>query len=145
MLQDTREQLQASLSIATIGIVGTFMATAILGVKREVQVLLLIPVSVAAAYYIALRPGRLLDPLIAFATVKLAVEVLLRGQLIFALDSIAAVLALIVIAAAPARSVLTGARTVVALAGLLAAMGLLQTRRVAPKPPCSTSWRRWGS
>jgi hypothetical protein len=124
-----------AISGATIGVVasalliyasGSFMATALLGLKRELEVLLLIPVGVAAAYYLVSRPGRLLDPLICFAVVKLATEVALRGQVLYVLDGIAAVLALAVLVCAPTRSLDMGARFVVAIAGIFALIALAQ-------------------
>ncbi len=123
------------ISVATIGVLasalliyasGSFMATALLGLKREVEVLLLVPVAAAASYYLVSRPSRLFDPLIGFAFIKLMTEVALRGQWLYALDSVAAVLALIVLVCAPAKSLHTGAKFVVALAGIFAVMGLVQ-------------------
>lgn len=105
---------------------GAFMATAILGYKREIEGVLLIPIAVAAANYVASRPTSLLSPLICFAAIKLVTEVALRGQWVFVLDNATTMLALIVLACAPRRSMEIGARFVVTLAGIWALMALIQ-------------------
>jgi len=105
---------------------GSFLVAEVFGVKRYLQILLMLPIAVVASYYLLARPGRLLDPLICFVIVKTATEVALRGQWLYLLDDIAALLALIVLFAAPIRSVETGARLVVWLAGILSAMALVQ-------------------
>jgi hypothetical protein len=132
---DERSAPPIAISVATIAVVASalliyisqaFLVAEMLGVKRELQVLLIIPVAVAACYYFVSRPGRLLDPLILFSIVKLVTEIALRGQWSYILDSLAAVLALTVLACAPARTFETGAKFVVTLAGILALMALLQ-------------------
>ena len=132
---DERSASSPHISVATIGVVasalliyvsGSFLIAAIFGVKRELEVLLLIPVGLAAAYYLVSRPSRLVDPLICFAVVKLITEVAFRGQLLYVLDSGAAVLALVVLVCVPAKSLNIGARLVVTLAGILALMALVQ-------------------
>ena len=105
---------------------GSFLAAGMLGVKRELQAFLMIPVAAAACYYFVSRPGRLLDPLICFSIVKVMTEIALRGQLSYVLDSLAALFALTVLACAPAKSFETGAKFAVMLAGILALMALIQ-------------------
>jgi hypothetical protein len=120
---------------ATVGVVaaafliyvsGSFLVAEVFGVKRYLQILLMLPIAVVASYYLLARPGRLFDPLICFVIVKTATEVALRGQWLYLLDDIATLLALIVLFAAPIRSIETGARLVVWLAGTLSVMALLQ-------------------
>lgn len=105
---------------------GSFLIAEVFGVKRYLQILLMLPIAVVAAYYLLIRPGRLFDPLICFVIVKTATEVALRGQWLYLLDDIAALLALIVLFAAPIRSIQIGATLVVWLAGMLSVMALVQ-------------------
>jgi hypothetical protein len=123
------------ISLATIAVVssalliyvsGTFLVAGMLGIKRELQAVLTVPIALAAAYYVVSRPSRILDPLILFSIVKLGTEIALRGQLSYVLDGLAAVFALTVLASVPARSFEIGARFTVILAGILALMGLVQ-------------------
>lgn len=126
---------RTAISTATIAVVAAalliyvsqaFLIAEMLGVKRELQALLIIPIAIAAAYYFVSSPGRLLEPLICFSMVKLATEIALRGQWSYILDSLAAVFALTVLTCAPARSFEVGAKFVVMLAGILALMALVQ-------------------
>lgn len=105
---------------------GSFLLAEILGVKREAQALLLIPIAIAASYYLVSRPIRLLDPLIGFVILKTATEVILRGQWLYIFDNLATLFVLIVLRSAPPKSFARGAKFVVSLAGILALMGLLQ-------------------
>ena len=132
---DERSASPFAISVATIAVVasgllvyvsGTFLVAGMLGIKRELQALLIVPIAVAASYYVVSRPNRLLDPLILFSIVKLGTEIALRGQLSYVLDGLAAIFALTVLAAAPARSFETGAKVTVMLAGILALMALIQ-------------------
>ena len=128
---DGRSAPALGISVATIAVVasalliyvsGAFLVAGMLGIKRELQALLIVPIAVAASYYFVSRPSRLLDPLILFSIVKLGTEIALRGQLSYVLDGLAAVFALTVLACAPARSFETGAKFTVMLAGILALM-----------------------
>jgi hypothetical protein len=103
-----------------------FLLTEVFGVKRPAQFFLMIPIAVAGCYYFVSRPGRLLDPLICFSIVKLVTELALRGQPSYLLDGVASIFALMVLTCAPARSFEIGARIVVAFAGIMALMALIQ-------------------
>lgn len=105
---------------------GSFLVAEVFGVKRYLQLLLMLPIAVVASHYVLVRPRRLFNPLICFVIVKTAIEVALRGQWLYLLDDIATLLALTVLFAAPARSVHTGATLVVWLAGILSVMALVQ-------------------
>lgn len=126
---------RVAVSLTTFAIVASalmiyisqaFLATSILGIKRELQAGLIIPIALAACYYIVAQPGRLTNPLIAFSIVKLGTEFALRGQWSYILDSLAAVFALVVLVSAPARSFEIGIKFLVRFAGILALMALVQ-------------------
>src|SRR5205823_1686851 len=103
-----------------------FQLADVFGVKRIAQVLLMLPIGAVASYFIVSRPARLVDRLILFSLAKLGAEIALRGRWSYVLDSICAVLALIVLGCVPARSFDTAARVLVAVSGILALMALLQ-------------------
>jgi hypothetical protein len=105
---------------------GSFLVAEIPDAKREVQTLLVLVIAVAASFYLVSRPGRLLNPLTLFAIAKLITEIALRGQWTYVLDSLAAVLAMMVISCAPARSIEAGAKAIVTTAGIFAFMGIAQ-------------------
>jgi hypothetical protein len=130
-----RSTPRAAVSLATFAIVASalliyvsqaFLATSILGIKRELQAALIIPISLAACYYIVSQPRRLINPLIAFSIVKLGTELALRGQVSYILDSLASAFALVVLVCAPARSFEIGVKFLVRFAGILALMALVQ-------------------
>lgn len=123
------------VSVTTVAIVASalliyvsqaFLLTEMLGIKRLSQAVLIIPIAVAACYYFVSRPGRLLDPLIGFALVKLVTEMALRGQASYILDSLASVFALMVLACAPEESFEAGVKFLVTFAGIMALMALIQ-------------------
>lgn len=103
-----------------------FLVSEILGIKRELQAVLIIPIALAACYYLVAQPGRLIDPLVGFSIVKLGTELALRGQWSYILDSLASAFALVVLASAPARSFEIGVKFLVRFAGILALMALVQ-------------------
>jgi hypothetical protein len=113
-------------AVLLVYVSGSFLVADLAGVKRELQVLLIAPLVLAAAYYWINRPARLLDPLVAFVIVKTVTEVFLRGEMIWILDSVAALLALTVIFAAPAASVRKGGDLLVRVVGAFALLALLQ-------------------
>lgn len=124
-----------AISLATIAAVAaalltyvssSFQIAEIFGIKREVQVLLILPIATAASYYFVSRPAQLLEPLILFSIVRLGTEIALRGQLSYVLDSLSVVLALVVLNRAPERSFQTAAAVLVAAAGILAFMAIVQ-------------------
>jgi hypothetical protein len=131
------------ISVTTIAVVASalliydsqaFMAAEMLGMKRESQALLIIPIAVVAAYFFVSTPARLLNPLIGFCIVKLATEIALRGQWSYILDSLAAIFALTVLICAPAKSFEAGAKFVVTLATIWALMALIQWVALAMYP-----------
>jgi hypothetical protein len=134
------------VSVATISLVaaallvyvaGSFLVAELMGIKRELEGLLLMLVAVAASYFLVSRPERLFNPLVLFALIKLAVEIGLRRDVLFALDGLATVLALVVVVAAPARSFEVAARSLVVFAGVFALMGLVQWTMLAVDPQLS--------
>jgi hypothetical protein len=131
------------MSVATVAVVASalliyvsqaFLIAEILGIKRLMQVLLIVPIAVAACYYFVSRPGRFFDPLIGFAMVKLATEIALRGQLSYILDSLASVFALMVLACAPAESFKVGVKFLVTFVGIMALMSLIQWAMIIEDP-----------
>ena len=113
---------RATVSLTTFAIVASalliyvsqaFMLSSILGIKRELQAILIIPIALAACYYIVSQPGRLAHPLICFSIVKLGTELALRGQWSYILDSLASAFALVVLVCAPARSFEIGVKFLV--------------------------------
>jgi hypothetical protein len=105
---------------------GSFVIAQILDVKRPLEGILTAPVAIAAAYYWVNRPRRLWDPLLGFVLVKTVVEIALRGEWIWVLDDLATLLGLSVVLCAPARCVITGAKTLTTVAGVFAVMALVQ-------------------
>lgn len=126
---------RAAVSVTTFAIVASalliyvsqaFLLSSILGIKRELQAILIIPIALAACYYIVSQPSRLAHPLIGFSMVKLGTELALRGQWSYILDSLASAFALVVLVCAPARSFEIGVKFLVRFAGILALMALVQ-------------------
>lgn len=120
---------------ATVGLVaaalltyvsGSFLLAEAFGIKRYVQIILILPLATVALRYLIARPGRLFEPLLCFVILKTVNEIALRGQWVYVLDNLGTLLALIAIFAAPPESVATGAKVVVRLAGVLAVMALVQ-------------------
>lgn len=124
-----------SFSLATVAMVaaalliyvsGSFLVAELLGAKRLAQFVLIVPLSLVAAHYWVSKPGRLLDPLVGFVLVKLATELVFRGEIVWVLDALATLLAITVILSAPESSFRRGATVVVVLAGTFALMALVQ-------------------
>jgi hypothetical protein len=105
---------------------GSFLVAEVYGIKRFLEIILIVPIAIAALRYLISRPGRLFEPLSCFVIIKTVTEVVLRGQWLYVLDDFAALLALTAVFAAPAENVAAGAKLVVRLAGLLAVMALVQ-------------------
>jgi hypothetical protein len=132
------------ISFATVAVVAAailiyvsqaFLLSEMLEIKRPLQAILIVPVAVAASYYIVSRPGRLIvDPLVGFALVKFGTEIALRGQLSYLLDSLASAFGLIVLSCAPRRSFEVGAAFLVRLAGIMALMALIQSVLIFQDP-----------
>ena len=123
------------VSLATVGLVasalltyvsGSFLLAEVFGIKRYLQIILILPLATVSLRYLIARPGRLFEPLVCFVIVKTVTEIALRGQWLYVLDDLGALLALIAIFAAPTESVATGAKVLVRLAALLAVMALVQ-------------------
>jgi hypothetical protein len=123
------------ISVATLGAVATallvyvsssFQLADIFSAKRVLQVALIVPIGAVASYFVVSRPSRLLDPLILFAIAKLGTEAVLRGRFSYVLDSVSAVLALIVVGCVPVKSFDIAIRVIVTASGVLALMALLQ-------------------
>jgi len=138
----------ATVSLTTFAMVASalliyvsqaFLASEILGIKRELQAILIIPIALAACHYIVSQPRRLVDPLIFFSMVKLGTELALRGQWSYILDSLASAFALLVLACAPARSFEISVKFLVRFAGILALMALVQWVMLIHDPTLSKS------
>jgi hypothetical protein len=120
----------ASLAVVAAAILvyvsGTFLIAEALGIKRVLQAVFAVPIVLMATYYLALRPRRLLDPLIGFVALKTVAEIAFRGTALDLFDDVATLFALSVISAASPRATAQGVRLVTALAGVLALMALVQ-------------------
>lgn len=125
----------AGVSVATMALIaaviliyvsGSFHLTEILGIKRQLQVALVLPLMVVGAYYAAWRPERMYEPLLCFVLIKAIVEVALRRDGLYILDNLTTLCALIVIFCAPPRNFEAGAKMLVVFAGTMALMALLQ-------------------
>jgi hypothetical protein len=118
--------IAAMMAVVLIYVSGSFVVAEIVGAKRSLQVILIVPLAIVAAYYWIHRPRHLIEPLIVFVLVKTAAEIFYRGQWIWMLDGLATLFALSVLFCAPRRSVETAARLVVIIAGVFALMALVQ-------------------
>jgi hypothetical protein len=105
---------------------GPFLLAQILGIRRVTELALLVPIGGAAAYYLWWQPRLLRHPLILFALVKLVLEIFWRSNFLYVSEACASLAGLIVVWGVGRRSLRIGARVVVALATLLAVMGLLE-------------------
>jgi hypothetical protein len=105
---------------------GSFRLAELLGVKRQVEGVLLMPVCVAGVLYILMRPRLLLNPLVAFAIIKLVTELAWRSNVLYVSEGIAVVATSCVILAAPPRAVRVGACVLVGIAATFAAMAAVQ-------------------
>ena len=127
--------LGAVAAVLLIYVSSSFQLADVFGVKRQAQVLLIVPIGAVAAYFVVSLPRWLLDPLIFFAVLKLVTEIVMRGaRPSFVVDSICAVLACAVIACVPTRSFETAARILVIFSGLLALMAFVQMLLIANYP-----------
>lgn len=138
-----------SISLASMGLVaaalliyttGNFGVADIFSGKRVCEGILMVPLGVTAAYYWVHKPRCFLDPLVWFVIIKGVIEVALRQEWIWVLDDVGSLFALTVIVAAPRRSVLVGVRTLVAVAGVFAIMGIIQWFLLFFNP----DWVRYG-
>ena len=75
--------LLSGVSFSTLGILaaallvsvsGSFVVASILGVKRELEGVLIAPLAMVAAYYWINHPRRSINPLVGFVLVKTIVE-----------------------------------------------------------------------
>ena len=107
-------------------VAGSFLLTAMLGIKRPLEALLLIPIAAAAAFYMVRYPGRLVEPLTLLVIARLATEAIVRTRPIYVIDDLSALFALVVIRSAPERSFKFSVRLIVVIAGVLAIMALVQ-------------------
>jgi hypothetical protein len=105
---------------------GSFVLAEALGIKRTLQGVLAVPTVVVASYYLAVRPQRMLNPLIGFIVLKTVAELAFRGSELDLFDDVASLFALIVISGAPRHVIMQGARTIMVLAGAFALMALGQ-------------------
>lgn len=105
---------------------GSFHVAEILGLKRQLQVVLIGPLALAAVYYVVFQPSRLFEPLLLFVLLKAIVEAGLRHDPLYILDNFATLCALVLIYCSPARTFLRGAHFLVLVAGILAVMALIQ-------------------
>lgn len=104
----------------------SFLVAEVLGIKRVLQVVLVLLVSVGALTYgMRLRPS-MVDPLIGFVLMLLITETFLRAQWVYVIDALSALLAVIVIYSVPAGTFVRGARFLVWICALFAAMALVQ-------------------
>jgi hypothetical protein len=131
----TAKPLELGLSAGSIAVMaaavlvyvsGSFLLAEALGIKRVLQGVFAVPTVVVASYYLAVRPQRLLHPLIGFVVLKTVAEIAFRGSELDLFDDFASLFALIVISGAPRHAIMQGARAIMALAGGFALMALVQ-------------------
>ena len=118
--------LAVMAAAALVYVSGTFLLAEALGIKRLLQGLFFMPIVLMASYYIAIRPRRLVEPLIGFVALKTLAEIVFRGTALDLFDDFATLFALAVVSAASARAVVRGVRLVTALGGTLAGLALVQ-------------------
>jgi hypothetical protein len=144
---DPREVPASAISTATLAAVAavllcyvssSFQLADLFGLKRILQGVLIVPIAAAASYYIVTQSGRLLDPLILFALLRLATEIALRGNLSFVLDSISAVLALTVVTCVPEKSFDYAVGVLINLCGVFAVLAIVQWVLLANDPQLNT-------
>jgi hypothetical protein len=116
--------LLAAILLAYVS--GSFLFAEVLGIKRPLQVLLVLLLLAGAAPLVARFRFRIVNPLMGFAFVLLLTELLLRRQVLYVLDNTSMLLALLVIASAPRTLFWTAARALVWLATAFSCMALLQ-------------------
>jgi hypothetical protein len=118
--------IAAVTAAALVYISGAFMLAEALGVKRGLQAVLAVPIVLVGSYYVAVRPRRLLNPLIGFVVLKTVAEIVLRGNPLDLFDDLASLFGLVAICGASARATAQSARLITVLAGVLAAMAIVQ-------------------
>jgi len=134
-LRGPRASTSGVLSLATVAaaaaallvfVSGSFEAADVVGIKRPLEAILVLPVLLAAAHYWVKRHLALIDALMCYVLVKTVVEIALRGELTWILDDLATVLALTVVYSVPRTSAVAGAKFLVATATAFAVMGIVQ-------------------
>jgi hypothetical protein len=130
-------------SLATVALVaasllvyfsGAFFVADVFGARRLIQVALTAPLALMAMYYWVTRPATLLDPFVGFVLMRIAIELVRRGDWIWVLDGVVSLFALTVILCAPRASFAVAVRSLVALGGLFATLGLLQAAILFVEP-----------
>lgn len=105
---------------------GSFRLAELLGVKHQVQAVLLILVFAAGALYTLLRPRVLLHPLVLFGIIKLVTELAWRANFLYVSEGASVIATSIVILNAPPAAIRVGARVLVGIAAVFAAMSAVQ-------------------
>ncbi|HXO65196.1 MAG TPA: hypothetical protein VN882_10895 [Steroidobacteraceae bacterium] len=118
--------IAAIAAAALVYISGTFLIAEALGIKRPLQAALAVPIVLMGSYYVATRPRQLLNPLLGFVVLKTVAEITLRGTAVDLFDDVATLFGLAAILGASARASARSVRVITVLAGVLAAMAILQ-------------------
>jgi hypothetical protein len=116
----------AIAAAALVYISGSFLIAQALGIKRPLQGVLGVPIVLMGSYYVATRPRQLLNPLLGFVLLKTVAEIMLRGTALDLFDDVASLFGLATILGASARASTQSVRVITVLAGVLAAMAVLQ-------------------
>lgn len=113
-------------AVVLVYISGSFLLAEVYGVKRVLEIGLTLLVFVGAVRYgIRMRVG-MIDPLIAFVALMVGTEILIRGELLYVIDGVSTLFAIVVIYSVPVETFWKGARLLAWMAAILAAMALLQ-------------------
>jgi hypothetical protein len=105
---------------------GSFMFAEIIGIKRYLQIFLVLLLLAAAAVYGLRLPLRRVDSLLLFVIAMIGTELLMRGKMLYVLEGFSTLLALIVVYSVPASTFWHGARALVWMATAFAVMALVQ-------------------
>lgn len=105
---------------------GSFLLLQLLGIRRGVQAILLVPVLVAALGVLIKRPHRLLNPLIAFIVVRLISELVWRADPRYVADCLSELAACAVITGISPTAARKGISALVGVAAVFAALAIVQ-------------------
>lgn len=120
----------AAISVISVAllcfVMGKFQFFELLSLKRTLEALLLMPLLLGAVFYAAKSPALLLSPAIIFVANVLVLELVYRSNVLWVADQIYALLALIIIAAAPQKYIIAGAKWIVSLAAIFSVMAIAE-------------------
>lgn len=143
-----RARTTTAISAATLGVIAaallvyvssSFQLADMFSAKRVMQILLLGPIGAVAAYCVASKPSSIVNPLVMFATLKVIVEIALRGRVSYVVDSVAAMLGVIVVSGVPPKSFEIGAKVLVTASGFLALLAIIQCVILIYSPSCPST------